>query len=123
MSSMMTLPGAEPTSIDHEPCGRCPTDTMAVTYHTAIPDRNAYVTTWYSWTYHCGESAVFRLGEKRCERCGTEHWCPRTGQMSLYSKRYDGAVVSRGGLGEAHAHIVEMVLANRLVAAAGKERS
>lgn len=122
VSSMMMIPGADPTIIDHEPCGHCETDKMAVTYHTAIPDRNAYVSTWYSWTFGHGESAVFRLGEKRCEQCGSEHWCPQTGRLSLYSRSYAPATVSRGGLAEGHAHLVEMVLGNRLPELQGGSR-
>lgn len=109
------VPGADPTIIDHEPCGVCETAEHAVTYHTAIPDRNLYVTTWYSWEFERGETTVNVLGEKRCERCHREHLTPRTGRPSLYCKTFrSDQHVSRGGLGEWHIHVVQLAVGNRL---------
>lgn len=111
----LQIRGAEPTSIDHQPCGVCPLDPDTMFYGTALPAVGIYVITWYDDGEQRGALGVAVLTHTPCRDCGRACYQPDFSLPRLYTKRYGPeSHVTRGGLLEAHENAVVLAVQNRL---------
>ena len=109
------IPGAEPTIIDHAFCGCMDMGPTMTIFHTAVPDRNLLVFTWYNGYAKNGALDVWVLISGQCLGCGRPFRRPDPDSDVLYQKRYfPESRVTRGGLLEAHENAVVLAVQNRL---------